>query len=1189
MKRKPFFSTTLIVGVIISCVFFGQNAQAQVTPPSNLSVSIVAVWHTRVTWDTSAGENALYRVYRDDIAVATTSSAEYIDRAVTVPGLQHCYKVASYDSTLGYSDVSSSVCNTTTVGTASSPTNLVATVISSNSIRLDWTFSLTASQQLIDHVGRAYFFMIERSNDGGSSWSFISTQPFEIQDEGSSWSVTYTDTKASSGGSNVYRVTTLDWEVEGFSAPSSVVTAAAPQTESVPVAPSGLTFLYTSQPTTVNFIWKDNSNDETGWFLEKKSGDTWVELFKYPNVNTSPEISHSVFNLNLGTTYEVRARMFNSVGNSEPSNIVTVITAPDIDLSVSSNGVLCVYNLNLQISQDICNYYLQKRPGALSKGLDIPDSAFHQAGEGPTAMLREDMTRANFTRYVLTPLGTYVRDYNSSHAGSPIRYLAVAKGLPVRDSLLAVMPYNHHSANQTLNEYFRAEGIAASFLMGFTLTDIQKMIDKAQAPAPDLSSVKWFFDLDDKVAAGPSVIGDKDSLNTRSRLMSFGIAGPNVVIENTNTNPLYFEGTVVGYAGLGTHHNQDAQPNLGASPPFGYPSEWAKRSLNMSVANRAVIDAYESYYALSYHDRPQGQGLIAHAMTPTAFGGSNYSRSFAGGVGTVSEPGGPGVIKFEEIFPEYMKGHTWAQSFKNAAPYASYPMGMVVGDPIMTLRDGGGLITTRTSVKPIVYAGVDKTISGPTATLSAEVLNPGYPESHKNVIWTKQSGPGTATFNKRVSVYEGDVTPLWSTVTFSTAGVYVLRVTVSNGQASEYDELTITVTTGSDTTAPIIRTISPSETLASTATSASLSVTTDENAVCRYSTVSSTAFGASGSTLFGSTGEKTHTSTVSNLSAGVSYTYYVRCQDGSSNTNTVDYPVLFAVAALVQEVDTTSPSVSMTYPVAQQTVRESSIVLTASASDSGGISGVTFYIDGQSVGNEDTTSPYSKMVTLSEGSHRVHAVARDVAGNRATSGSVTFTVRITAPEQPIVPEIRPPVTNTIIDPYLLAQERAAYVEYLRSTSVKTTNLSDDKPSDKKSDKKAKELVRLSKNFDLGDEDPEIVLLQKTLNTLGYVIAEDGPGSKDNETSRFDEKTREALIRYQSKYTESGISATGELDNVTIVLLNKDIDKLVEQAELYDEEISAQNAENSSGFISSITSFIDSVVGGIADFIVGLFW
>ena len=71
------------------------------------------------------------------------------------------------------------------------------------------------------------------------------------------------------------------------------------------------------------------------------------------------------------------------------------------------------------------------------------------------------------------------------------------------------------------------------------------------------------------------------------------------------------------------------------------------------------------------------------------------------------------------------------------------------------------------------------------------------------------------------------------------------------------------------------------------------------------------------------------------------------------------------------------------------------ISLPASASDDVGVSGVQFKLDGQNLGAEDTTAPYSASLGLAYGVQRGHAitaVARDAAGNTKTATDVNVTV-----------------------------------------------------------------------------------------------------------------------------------------------------------------------------------------------------
>ena len=56
---------------------------------------------------------------------------------------------------------------------------------------------------------------------------------------------------------------------------------------------------------------------------------------------------------------------------------------------------------------------------------------------------------------------------------------------------------------------------------------------------------------------------------------------------------------------------------------------------------------------------------------------------------------------------------------------------------------------------------------------------------------------------------------------------------------------------------------------------------------------------------FTTTGGTTHATTISNLTDGNSYTYYVRCEDSANNADTTDYKISFSIAA---PTTNTSPS-----------------------------------------------------------------------------------------------------------------------------------------------------------------------------------------------------------------------------------------------------------------------------------------
>lgn len=105
--------------------------------------------------------------------------------------------------------------------------------------------------------------------------------------------------------------------------------------------------------------------------------------------------------------------------------------------------------------------------------------------------------------------------------------------------------------------------------------------------------------------------------------------------------------------------------------------------------------------------------------------------------------------------------------------------------------------------------------------------------------------------------------------------------------------------------------------------------------------------------------------------------------------------------------DTTPPSVSLTAPANGATV-SGTVTISANASDNVGVTGVQFKVDGNNVGAQDTTSPYSvawNTTTFTNGSHTITAVASDAAGNTATSAAVIVTVSNATPPPPPPPPV----------------------------------------------------------------------------------------------------------------------------------------------------------------------------------------
>jgi hypothetical protein len=127
----------------------------------------------------------------------------------------------------------------------------------------------------------------------------------------------------------------------------------------------------------------------------------------------------------------------------------------------------------------------------------------------------------------------------------------------------------------------------------------------------------------------------------------------------------------------------------------------------------------------------------------------------------------------------------------------------------------------------------------------------------------------------------------------------------SSWQAFEVDDLVFATTkaetdpdggTTPDTEPPTRSAGSPTGALAAGTTSTTMSLTTNESATCKYGTTSA-AYASLPNTFAGS-GTTSHSATISGLTNGGSYTYYVRCQDDEStpNVNTDDYTISWTVS-----------------------------------------------------------------------------------------------------------------------------------------------------------------------------------------------------------------------------------------------------------------------------------------------------
>ena len=119
------------------------------------------------------------------------------------------------------------------------------------------------------------------------------------------------------------------------------------------------------------------------------------------------------------------------------------------------------------------------------------------------------------------------------------------------------------------------------------------------------------------------------------------------------------------------------------------------------------------------------------------------------------------------------------------------------------------------------------------------------------------------------------------------------------------------------------------------------------------------------------------------------YYYKVTARDAAGNVGPAS-----SEASATATADTSPPTVGITDPAGGETV-SGPLTVAAAANDDQGIVGVQFKLNGQNMAPEDKSSPYSAAWDTradANGGYTLTAVARDAAGNTATSAPVPVTV-----------------------------------------------------------------------------------------------------------------------------------------------------------------------------------------------------
>jgi predicted secreted protein len=206
------------------------------------------------------------------------------------------------------------------------PSKLVATPVSQTQINLSWA----------DNSNDESGFKVERSPNGTSDWMDIATVGANV--------TAYANTGLACNTRYYYRVRA--YNAGGYSSYSNTYIAIT--FACTPVAPGNLVATPASQAQ-INLSWADNSNDESGFKVERSPNGTsdWMDIATV-GANVT---AYANAGLSCGTTYYYRVRAYNAGGDSDYSNTDEATTS-----ACSQAGVSNIY-LPLISSDDSGNKY----------------------------------------------------------------------------------------------------------------------------------------------------------------------------------------------------------------------------------------------------------------------------------------------------------------------------------------------------------------------------------------------------------------------------------------------------------------------------------------------------------------------------------------------------------------------------------------------------------------------------------------------------------------------------------------------------------------------------------------------------------------------------------------------------------------------------------------------------------------
>jgi hypothetical protein len=277
--------------------------------PSNLTAAVVSSSQINLTWADNSSDETGFKVERSadnntftEIATTAANAMAYSSTGLSA-NTTYYYRIRATNAN-GNSNYSNVISATTQQSSPTAPTNLIGIVMSTTSIKLDWTDSSINETN----------FLVQRCS-GVTCTAFVTIASGTLVPN----TVTLTNTGLTNGTVYRYRIGATNSFGTNY---SNIITV----TSGIPAVPTGLTAAVISN-SQINLSWTDASNNETGFKIERCTGQTCTN---YAQIATTT-VNSATFNntgLAANTYYRYRVLAYNTAGNSAYTTVITARTNP---------------------------------------------------------------------------------------------------------------------------------------------------------------------------------------------------------------------------------------------------------------------------------------------------------------------------------------------------------------------------------------------------------------------------------------------------------------------------------------------------------------------------------------------------------------------------------------------------------------------------------------------------------------------------------------------------------------------------------------------------------------------------------------------------------------------------------------------------------------------------------------------